>query len=481
MINSDYSLISFSREKNFTKSETAGFILIVSVYILLQIYVVNNFSNFTLPILILFCSVGLILIINKAYIQDIPTVLFVLFLTPLVYLNNLFHYDFRLELISSIPLIILILISIASHIYYDDNRQTSDFYIRLPVLLMVLYFSISGIISIIEGKNAIMVSYQILQFLLFLMIFPLLYLMREKRLYLTVFYILLFIAIISSIEYILINAAASGKRFVTFQSGFLPIATAILFSYFLYHKKSLNKIFALLLLTIVVTGTFMTLTRSLWFTTFLVILLVIIIDLIEKKRMTVLKFLFFMLIAITPFFSIKDTGNETQHSNQNIESVEYRTKSVSDPLEDPSLLMRLELAYYAFERFSENFFWGSGLDDFLKYKILVDTSLPIYYIDSSWLHLLWKGGIIGFLLFLWLYIRFFKATYFVLVNSLDTRTKYISLGLLAGFIGLSFLGLFSPLLVKYKTNALIAFFFAYIEYERMKIKSENQEVFFSKK
>lgn len=399
MINSDYSLISFSREKNFTKSEIAGLILIVSVYVFLQIYVVNKFSNFTLPILVLFCSVGLILIINKAYIQDIPTVLFVLFLTPFVYLNNLFHYDFRLELISSIPLIILILIAIASYIYYDNSHQTSDYYIRTPLILMVFYFSISGIISIVEGKSVLQVSYQIFQFLLFLMIFPLLYLMREKRLYLTVFYILLFITIISSIEYIIINSAVVGKRFVTFQSGFLPIATAILFSYFLYQKKSLNKIFALLLLAIVVTGSFMTLTRSLWFTTFLVILLVIIFNLIAKKRMTVLKFLFFMLIAIIPFFSIKDTGSETKHSSQNIESVEYRTKSVSDPLEDPSFLMRIELSYYAFERFSENFFLGSGLDDFLKYKIFVDTSLPIYYTDSTWIYLLWKGGIVGFVLF----------------------------------------------------------------------------------
>jgi len=460
-------------KKNFTATEIAGLLFILSVLVISQIYIVNSFSFFTLPVLVLFCFIGLILIINKTLIQDIPTLLFLLFLIPLVYLNNIFHYDYRLELYSSTPLIILTLISIATYIYNGSNKRISKFYIRLPLLLMVLFFAFAGIVSILQGESTQDVSYQIFQFLLYLIIFPITYLIVERRLYHLVFYILLSIALIISIEYIFINTSVVGKRFVTFQSGFLPIATAILFAYVLYQERTTKRIFALLLLVFIITGTFMTLTRSLWFTTFLIIILVYFFYLIAGKRMTVLKFLFFLMISIIPLLSLRDTGSDLQQSNKKIESVEYRTKSVSDPLEDPSLLMRIELAYYAFERFTENYFLGSGLGDFLRYQIFVDTSKPIYYPDSSWLYVLWKGGIVGFIFFLWIYVRFIKSSYFVLMNSPDTRVKYISLGLMAGFIGLSFLGIFSPLLVKYKSNALIAFFFAYIEIERNNILNKQ--------
>lgn len=466
-------MISFVREKKFTKLEIVGLILILSMFIILQIYIANKFPNFTLPILVFICFLMIISIVNSTFIKDVPTVLFILFLITLVYLNNLFHYDFKLELISSIPLMILAIIGLASYIYNSDHRQPVKLYIHVPLVLMVLYFTISGIVSIAAGKNFQEVSYQIFQFLLYLMIFPLLYLFREKRLYIIIFYSLLFIVVVSSIEYILFNIVIYGQRFVTFQSGFFPVATAVLLSYFLYQKKSLNKLISLLFIIIIVTGTIVTLTRTLWFTTLIVIILVPLFYLIANKKMTIIKFLFFLLLAIIPFLFIKDTGKNIKENNKELQSVEYRTKSVSNPLEDASLLMRVELSFYAFERFLESPIIGKGLGDFLKYKIFTETNKPLYYMDNTWFYLLWKGGIIGFLLFLWIYIRFFKASYFVLVNSSEIRTKYICLGLLAGFLGLLFLGFLSPLLIKYKTNALIAFIFAYVEFERMRI-IENQ-------
>jgi O-antigen ligase len=167
-----------------------------------------------------------------------------------------------------------------------------------------------------------------------------------------------------------------------------------------------------------------------------------------------------------------DVSSDQKISQSNV--VEYRTQSVVNPLEDSSFLMRVEFAYYASQRFLESPIFGKGLGDFLKYKIFNINDAANYYIDNSWLYFLWKGGLIGFLLFAWLYIRFFKASYFVLINTTDIRVKYITLGLLGGFIGLSFLGVLSPLLIKYKSNVLIAFLFAYIEFERLKIVNDSK-------
>jgi hypothetical protein len=172
---------------------------------------------------------------------------------------------------------------------------------------------------------------------------------------------------------------------------------------------------------------------------------------------------------VFPFLLLKDTGKRIDESTSQAKIVKYRTQSVTDPLEDSSFLMRVEFAMYSIERFLDSPFVGQGLGDYLKYKIFLETNKPNYFMDSTWLYLLWKGGIIGFVLFAWMYFRFFKVTFHNLMNTEDTNVKIINLGLLAGLLGLSILGILSPLLIKYKTNALLAFIFAYVETERLKM------------
>jgi len=168
---------------------------------------------------------------------------------------------------------------------------------------------------------------------------------------------------------------------------------------------------------------------------------------------------------------VRDMGGSARQKVTPGESVQYRTQSVANPLADNSFLMRVELSYYAFQRFLENPLFGKGFGDYVKFKFTAVSNEAIYYIDNSWFYFLWKGGIIGLLLFLWLFARFFKTAYFVFNNSEDLRTKYLCLGILGGFLGIAFLGLLSPLLIKYKSNALIVFIFAYVEFERYKIES----------
>ncbi|MCH7963224.1 MAG: O-antigen ligase family protein [Bacteroidetes bacterium] len=242
----------------------------------------------------------------------------------------------------------------------------------------------------------------------------------------------------------------------------------------MYNKNTIRRIVATVLLLIVTTGAFVTLTRTLWVTTILVLILVWFFYLKSENKLSIYKIILLVIIVSLPLYLIRDMGVSSAQKKSQINNVEYRTQSVANPLEDSSFLMRVELAYYAFQRFLENPVFGKGPGDFLKYQIFNINDAPNYYIDNSWLYILWKGGLVGFLLFAWLYIRFFKASYFVFKNTSDIRVKYISLGLLGGFIGLSFLGFLSPLLIKYKTNALIAFFFAYIEFERLKIVNDSR-------
>jgi hypothetical protein len=187
---------------------------------------------------------------------------------------------------------------------------------------------------------------------------------------------------------------------------------------------------------------------------------------ISQRQLTLIKIIVLLIILSLPVILVKDSGSRVDESTSKSNLVEYRTQTVADPLEDSSFLMRVEFAIYSIERFLDSPVTGKGLGDYLKYKIFIETNKPNYYMDSTWLYLLWKGGIIGFLLFIWMYFRFFKVTYHNLLRTDDIYVKIINLGLLTGLLGLSLLGILSPLLIKYKTNALLAFIFAYVETER---------------
>jgi hypothetical protein len=331
---------------------------------------------------------------------------------------------------------------------------------------MVIYFVISGIVAWRNGGDVFWISYQVILISLYLMIFPIMYLIRKIDQYKKIFLFLLIVVILGSFEYLIFNLIGSTGRFVSFQSGFFPIAIGIILSYIIYNKNLTKKFLGTMILAIVVSGTFVTLTRSLWVTTFLVVIFIFLFYNIAQRQLTFIKIILLLIILTLPVFLIKDSGSGIDEPESKSNLVEYRTQTVTDPLEDSSFLMRIEFAMYSIERFLDSPLTGKGLGDYFKYKIFVETNKPNYYMDSTWLYLFWKGGIIGFLLFAWMYFRFFKVTYLNLINTDDTNIKIINLGLLAGMLGLTFLGVLSPLLIKYKTNALLALLFAYVETER---------------
>jgi O-antigen ligase len=305
------------------------------------------------------------------------------------------------------------------------------------------------------------------------MIFPIMYLIDTRKKYKTILIFLFIIALIISAEYIIFNQVIFSWRIVTFQSGFLPLVVSIIFSFVLFEKNIINKLLAIISLVLITVGTVVTVTRTLWVTLFLVFIIVIFFYLLSQHKLTIIKLSILISILVAPILVIGDTSKDINPEEEQTQFVKYRTESISNPLEDTSVLQRFEFAVYSIQRFLESPIFGKGPGDYLKYKFFSSLKAPHYYMDSTWLYVLWKGGIVGLVLFLWVYIRFFKVTYSNLVNSSNKWIKILNLGLLSGFIGLAFLGLLSPLLIKYKTNVLIAFLFAYIEFERKSLASEN--------
>jgi O-Antigen ligase len=441
--------------------------------ILFQLVVILKLSNDSIYFLIGYDFVLLLIILYKEYIKDLITFLLIVNFVPLLYLNNEFHYRFEYEVLTAFPLFLIVMLMIFQYTYSTKNLSFRLTYLQKPIVLIVIYFSIHAAIDIINGQDTKWILLQLFQIYLYLLILPICYFLVKREYYMAVFYALLFISVVISFEYIVFNQIVLNYRFVTFQSGFLPLLSGVLFSYILFNKDIIKRIVGLILLIIVTAGAFVTLTRTLWVTTFIVLFFVWIFYVISTNKLTLLKLIMVILIISASVIFLSDVNKSTGKELPRKEVVESRAKSVANPLEDSSFLMRVEFTYYAVQRFIESPIVGKGLGDYLRYKIFNTNKSANYFIDNSWVYFLWKGGLIAFLLFAWLYIRFFKASYTVLKNTSDIRVKYVTLGLLAGFLGLTFLGLLSPLLIKYKSNVIIAFIFAYIEFERMKIMNEK--------
>ena len=109
----------------------------------------------------------------------------------------------------------------------------------------------------------------------------------------------------------------------------------------------------------------------------------------------------------------------------------------------------------------------------MRYKYLGITNKPIYYPDNSWLFFLWKGGLIGLFLFMLIYYRAIILSWKLSNNSDDLRKKAIFLGIMAGLLGMVFLGLFNAVLIKYKTTFIFPLILAYLEFEYRKIENSN--------
>jgi hypothetical protein len=460
----------------FTLKNGIALSLIVVISIAFQIFIIGKLPNYAAFILVLFSISIIILFIYRDYIHDNSVLLLLIFFLPLLYLNNEFHYSFTLELINTAPLILLVILALASFLVKENEWVITISYVQLPILIFVLYYSVSGLISLSKGENTIWIVYQLYHVVLYLLIFPIMYLVDSRKKYNIILFFLFIMGVIVSLEYILFNQIIFNRRFVTFQSGFLPLIVSILFSFLLIDKNTIHRILAFLLLILIILGSVLTLTRTLWITIFLTFFIVLFFYYLSRKKLNLIKVIFLTLTLLAPIFFIGDKRKEINPDDEQTQFVKYRTESISNPLEDTSLLQRVEFAVYAIQRFLENPIFGKGPGDYLKYKLFSSMKAPHYYMDSTWLYVLWKTGIVGLMLYLWIYFRFCKATYFVLINTKNKYTKILSLGLIAGFIGLGFLGLLSPLLIKYKTNVLIVFLFAYVEFERRSLVQENSTV-----
>lgn len=426
-------------------------------------------------------ALNFILILSIVFLStdiNIVVILLAANFIPLGFLNNNFHYTLKWIIIQDIPLFFLFLISVSQYVLKEKKIELRYDGMFGPLIALTLYSFLSAFLGYLNKNNFTLIVDELYHFLYYSFAIVLFYLIKERRDYQKIFTVIIAISVLVSIQYILLKGFFNLNRVVTFQSGLLLFPLSYFISKLLIQKKKdfLIKIIYLVLSVIVIIGLFVTLTRSLWISAILSMTVIFIMYMVIIRGIRLKSILFYLILLITPivWFGLNATFQSSANSTSDQE-IEYRAKSIANPTEDSSLLMRVELGFYIYNKFIESPIVGKGLGDYVQYKILSKNKANINYPDNSWIFFLWKGGVIGFLIYLWVLIVLFKQSIFVLKNSDNTKVKILMLSIIGTLAGLILYSQFTAFLIKYKSDVVFSLIIAYtiFEFDKLKRKSES--------
>ena len=110
------------------------------------------------------------------------------------------------------------------------------------------------------------------------------------------------------------------------------------------------------------------------------------------------------------------------------------------------------------KKIGKNPLFGTGTGDVIVTSYLNQRVIDI--VDNSYIVILWKYGIFGLILFIWLYFKYFKQSIYLIKNSSNKYTLLIIIVIFSNFIGQFINGLACVIMTLYHFNfiwgALIA-------------------------
>jgi general stress protein CsbA len=328
-----------------------------------------------------------------------------------------------------------------------------------------------------RGNESYFAVYEFINFIYLLLVFPISMVITDPKKYNTIFNIIIAAGVVLSIQYILNGIVfASDARFTSFHASFFPVIVALLVSRFIYLKgESIKRLGIIVLMCLFTAGAFGTLTRSVWISMIIALLATVGFYYYDKNLERLKKYTNFIMLGaavVTVFFlytyALGSIETAQKKGLDYAEKGSDRLESLSSQTSDASFMMRVEIAYYLYEKFMASPVIGEGLGSSVGYKVFGDSEL--YYPDSVWFYYLWKGGFLFFLISIWLYVRFFKTAIKIYRLSDDTLVKLYMLAFIGGFTAMMFYGLFAPQMVKYsKLNLIFAVIYAFVLAEEKKL------------
>lgn len=437
--------------------------IIVAIHILAAIIIITTTAEISLIVLSSYIYLLVFMIIALIYSGKFALILLISSLIPLLVISNFLHYQLLVIVVQNFALYIFFLVAFFFYLGNSKIELNLTNYLNLPVFLILIYTSIQLTIGIVNSRDTSKIFFEFYNYFYYSFVIILPILLKQEQDFRLLIKAILIIFTILAVEHSILFLTFD-DRFVSFQSNFFVfILSFFLAIRFYFHVAKLKKLMIRILIVLILFGIFSTLTRGIWVSALVTIIMTYLIYLKVEKGWQVKKMIPFVLILLLPLIVLQDKATvENQQSSEDYYNVSYRTKSIVNPTEDTSFLMRVEAGYYTINKFLDQPLFGQGFGDYYKYIIFDRSTLPHYYLDNSWIYFLWKGGLIGFFLMVFLYFRFFKASLFVLEFTKDRFVKLVSLATLASLVGVMVLSLLTAVLIKYKLNLIFAMLMAYI-------------------
>jgi len=263
-------------------------------------------------------------------------------------------------------------------------------------------------------------------------------------------------------------------RFVSRQVHVFLLVIPFLISLMILDKNKIRKLACFVTLIPIGLAVIISQTRGTWVSIVFAILLAALLSLFAniKIQRRGLSFVLtgFALGAIL-WLSLGFIGGS---SKKNVELVETRVESLTSLQGDHSLLMRANSYWTVYQKIKQRPWLGHGLGDRATYRFF-GQFVTQSNVDSTYLTILWKMGIIGLIPFLVLYFLLLKRAFLIYRREQDVFLKIFSIGILSAITAFLILGTISPILITSRFNFLFAMLFAITEIVSREVKSTETE------
>jgi len=457
--------------------------------------ILATFFLFTLPTFVLAITGGILLFIFSVYKPEIGILVIIIIISSVVYEAALPLIPIPIGSFHITDVLLLVLLGmIPFKLFTDRNFRLFSTPLDKPLLLFYLAVLISACNSIIFSKldfNIVMRHFRLINY--YLIYFVITNLIREKRqikfIIKGLFVIATLVGIFMIIQTIvgesfqlmpgrLEQAETLGQIYKAVR--LIPPGTILIFVVFLttvcaitFANKPLLKSSYFYILLVVGTGILFTYWRSYWISIiFSLSICMIMISKRGKKRLLAWFVITVILMSVLSFTFISIGGRP----RENLASISDRFTSLftgerilySDTLE----WRKIEYEY-ALRNIVKYPLFGIGLAKNYRPYVFGAEDWYYWYIHNGFLWIILKIGLIGFLPFIWFYIRFLIRGFSNWKIIEDVVLKSAVTGFLLSGVGILLIAIIEPLFMQWYAIVMIATMFGLTE---AIIRINNSEV-----
>lgn len=273
-----------------------------------------------------------------------------------------------------------------------------------------------------------------------------------RQLFILIIAVTLFICL----SYLRVFVATAGtKRPANLQQHMLNLGIPLLAAFYFRESRRLPKLLFSILLAIAAAGTYVTLTRALWI--YVPLSLIILgVMLVRHKHITLpVNTILAAGLMVIALLAVNRFQAERAAARKGTE-LSARAETLRSLGQDLSILARIDLAQQTLRQWRQHPILGTGLGGAVRYRIFTGDLNRFHHLDSSYLTVLWKLGLVGLAVFVALYVIFLQRTWYVYRHTTDTFQLLVAAGTFAAFVSLVIIGIESGILAIYRFNLVWA-------------------------